>query len=421
MFYSALPSTLLSLEDYARTLNLNPVQFRGAVTSIKPVNNCSDVWYEYSYQDGEKISRQELLLAIAQAEEDIATVVGFWMAPRWVEAEVVDYTKYNVPEYRTRHGYGSTGERKTVNTRWGYVHYGGQRATTAITPANIVREDNIDTTGDTFEDMAVFTVTNLTFTNMCELQAFFKVYDELDAENCRTEPESEGADEYWQIRDIRIKLSGTTATVYVPIWQMIQPQLQRQLNATAIDADNANSYVDTLEFYRVYNDPSAPVQFLWGDPSCETAACAWLTQAGCMRVIDSRVGITAVEPGVYSATTNTFSKGNFANGVEPTKARLWYYAGYSNPYARGCNKLTEFWKRVIVMLASARLPLPVCTCSGIEERIEHWQEDTSMATAARTFITAPDANPFGTRVGEILAWNAITKTMGIRKGNRIKA
>jgi len=420
MYFSDLPYTLLSLEDYARTMNLNPVQFRGAVTAIKNVNECSDVWMEYGYQGSEKVSRQELLLAIAQAEEDIAAAIGYWMAPRWISDEIVDYTKYNVTEYRGRSGYGSQGEVKTVNTNWGYVHYGGQRATTAIAAGTVTRGANIDTTGDTFDDMAVFTITGITFTDMCELQAFFKVYSAIDAVNCRTDPESTGADEYWQIRDIRIKLSGTTATVYVPIWQMLKPQLQRRMNATTIDADVAASYVDTLEFYRVYNDPSAPVQFLWGDPSCDTAACAWSTQAGCMRVVNKRTGIVAVEPGTYVAATNSFTNTNFSVGVEPSKARLWYYAGYSNPYARGCNKMTEFWKRNIAILASTRLNKPVCTCEGFEQQISHWQEDTSMATQARTFIASPEQNPLGTKVGEILVWNSISKTLGLRIGKRIK-
>jgi hypothetical protein len=421
---SGLPYTLLSLEEYARTMQLDPLQFRGAVTSLRAQNQCSDLWHEYDWQDGGKVSRQELLYAIAAAEEEIAQVLGYWMAPRWIADEKQDYTQFYQREFRGRFGYNIRGEYKGLQTQWGYVLYGGQRATTQIDAVNIVRSSNIDTTGDTFEDMAVFTVTvPAVLTNPCELKAYFKVYDAADAANCRTEPSSVGADEYWEIRDTRIKLSGTTATVYIPIWQIIKPQLQREIDVGSIDGDNAASYVDTLEFYRVYNDPSAPVQFLWtNESSCEDEACAWKTQAGCMRVRNARVGHVDVLPGTWDTTTSTFEESYFSTGIEPNKVRLWYYAGYENPYARGCDKLSTFWKRQIARLASTRLNRPVCNCENVEQTIRRWQEDMAQANQTRTYVADGIMNnPFGTRVGEVETWNAIVKQIGLRKGKRIMA
>lgn len=417
-----LPYTLLSLEDYARVMNLDPLQFRSAVTSLRAQNKCSDIWYEYEWQDGGKVSREELLQEIAIAEEEIATALGYWMAPRWIEDEVVDYTQFYQRGYKGLYGYNVNYEHKSVQTKWGYVLYGGRRATTQIDADDITRGTDFDTTGDGFDDMAVFTVTVPSALTSCELKAYFKVWNAADADNCRTEPESSGADQYWEIRDIRPTFSGTTATVYIPVWQLIKPQLQRQIDATAIDADDADSYVDTVEFYRVYNDPSQPVQFLWtNEVACNSAACSWSTQYGCMRVRDSRVGAVDVQPATWSSTTETFSYTGFSQGIEPNKVKLWYRAGYENPYARGCDKLSTFWKRQIARLASTRLNKPVCTCENVERTIKRWQEDMAEANQTRTYtIENATGNPFGSRVGEVETWNAITKQFGVRRGKRIK-
>lgn len=421
-YNSFQPYTLLSLTRYAQIIGLDPIQFFGGQTSLRSLQNCSDVWYQYRWQDGQKISREEVNYAIAQAELDLATEIGYWMAPVWIADELHDYPQYYVKEYRGRYGYAAGGfTNKQIKTDWGRVICGGQRAYTQIDSSDYTRSADVDTTGDTFADMAVFTINNVDF-DICELEAYYKAYNPADAPNCRTDPESTGADRYWQIKDIRVKYNSSTqqAIVYVPIWQLFKPQLQREINAGVIDADDSDSYVDTLEFYRVYNDPSAPVQFLWANEvACSTAACAWATQTGCMRVSDRRNGLVNIQPATYDSTTNAFTTAAFSQNIEPDKARLWYYAGYIDPNKRGCHDLSHWWAITIAMLATARLNKQVCACENVARIAVEWQEDTAKNTTARTYITQPDLNnPFGTKVGEVGAWRRL-KTLSIRKGRAV--
>ena len=80
---AAFPYTLLSLARYAQILNLDPIYFFGGYSSLRTAGACNDTWFEYSWQDGGKVSRQEINLQILRAEQEIADFVGFWPAPRW--------------------------------------------------------------------------------------------------------------------------------------------------------------------------------------------------------------------------------------------------------------------------------------------------------------------------------------------------
>lgn len=421
-YSSEFQTTFLKLGRYANILGFDPIQFFQGVTSLRNVNQCTDVWYTFGWQDDSKVSREELREAIKQAEDDITAELSYYPAPGWY-VESVPYAQFFTKEYRGATGFQSGGfNHKTGVTKLKHVISGGFRATTAIEPREIVREDDIDTTGDGFTDTAVFTVTNLTFTDICELRAYIKVYDDTDAENCRTDPASIGADDYWEIAPIRSKLSGTTATVYMPVYLLFRPQLQRKINAGEIDADDfTNSYVDTVEFYRVYNDPSTQVLFLWAtETSCEDAACAWATQVGCMRVEDSRRGIVTVSPGTWDSTTQTFSSGCFTQNREPDRMLLYYYSGMRDNNNRNCDELNNQMARIIAMLASARLNKTVCTCESPARLITRWQEDVAMTNSARSYnLTQTDLdNPFGTLYGECLAAKAL-KLRGLKVGQNI--
>ena len=421
-YSSEFPHTFLSLERYASILGLDPLQFFGAQSSISNVHACDDVWFQYGYQDGGKISREELRQAISQAESDLIAQVGYFPAPHWT-VETVDYPQYRMREWRGVYGYQSGGfNYKTVQTSNKYVIQGGSRATTQIDSANITRDSDIDTTGDSFNDTAVFTIINIDFTDICELQAYFKVFDVADVTNTRTDPGSSGADRYWQIRPIRATLSGTTATVYISIHLLLKPQLQRRINADVIDADSADSYVDTIEFYRVYNDPETQAIFLWSNEKvCNSTACAWATQNGCIRVRDHRRGLITPQPATYNADSETFSTSVFAENIEPNRVILSYQSGFQDPNARNCDELSYFWAWNIAVLATARLNKQVCACENVARRVAAWQEDMAMATEVRTYnINFADiSNPFGTQRGAIDVWNRI-KNRGIKVGQNIQ-
>lgn len=409
---TALPHTLLSLPRYAQILNLDPIYFFGGYSTLRTAGACNDTWFEYSWQDGGKVSRQEIILQILRAEQEIADFVGFWPAPRWIEDEEHTYPQFFDRAYQQTTGM-TPRHAKALKLNYGYAHYGGVRATTEITTAT--RGADVDTTGDGYDDMAVFTITGVTFEPQ-EIHAFYKEYDALDAENCRTDPESSGADVAWELRDIRINYNDATqvATVYIPKWQLFKPQLQRIINVAPLDADVATNYVDNLVFYRVYNDPSDQVEFLWtADMECSSVACAWASQTGCAQFSDKRQAIAMLSPGSYDADAGTFTSESFSECVEPHKVLVSYYAGYLDPYARGADKLSTFWATQIAKLATSRVPRKFCYCENIQLLVDRWQEDVALTNETRSYTAFDLDNPFGTRVGELEVYRAL-KRYGLR-------
>lgn len=415
--------TFLNLPRYAQILGLDPLHFWQSASTLKPQKKCNDIIYQYGWQDSAYVGREDILQAIAQAEADIISETGYYPAPYW-SYDILPYTQHYKTELYGIYGRDARGEFKTVQTKLGYVISGGIRATAQIDPNDVARQTDIDIDGDTYDEYAVFNIDGIDF-SPCELQAYFKVYAVGDEENCRTDPESQSADELWRIRDIRIKYNESTlvATVYIPRWQLIKPALQRQIDAGVIDADDAGSYVDNLEFYRVYNDTSTQAQFLWANElTCESTACAWAYQDGCMKIKDARNGIVVPQPSTYDADTETFTTACFDQCVEPTKVRLWYYSGNTSNFTRGCDELSQTWAEMIAILATARLGKPLCSCDNVMRKQDLWQGEVSLNipnTQSFTYTEDID-NPFGSKYGEILVWRRL-KGMGKKKGRAIFA
>jgi hypothetical protein len=411
-------NNFLSLGRYANILGFDPIQFFQAKTELRASQRCTDYLYQFGWQDDSQLSREELRLAIRQAEDDLIHEVGYFPAPQWY-IETVNYPQFYQKEWRGISGYQASGfVQKSVQASYGKVIQGGVRATSQIDASDITRESDIDTTGDTFDDTAVFTVT-VDFTNACELKAYFKEYSAADAANCRTDPGSEDADNYWQIRPINAKISGATAIVYIPKYLLLKPQLQRQIDAGIIDADSASSYVDTVEFYRVYNDSSDQATFLWvNEAVCNDVGCSWSSQTGCLRTQNKRVGTFAVQPASYSS--GSWDYGCFNESLEPDKVIINYYSGEQTQRNRNCDELSQWWAYTIAMLATARLNKPICQCDAPSRIVNRWQEDLALTNNVRSFgFTEEDLmNPFGTRLGEATAYKRI-QSRGIKINRHI--
>ena len=48
---SPLPTTLLSLSQFAQILGLDPLHFFGGSSALRPAGDCNDIWMEYQWQD----------------------------------------------------------------------------------------------------------------------------------------------------------------------------------------------------------------------------------------------------------------------------------------------------------------------------------------------------------------------------------
>jgi hypothetical protein len=404
--------TLLSLERYGEIMGLDPIHFCQGFSTLRPLaGDCPNIWYQYDWQDGNKVSREQIAGLIFDAERDIADACGYWPAPKWMYWERHPYTPpQRVDVLGT--GLNARGLYKSGYLDRGYVISGGVRATDFLATDTFAL---VDADEDGYPEWAQFefTITDEQAADLdiCEVQAFFKEFDALDAENCRTDPSSLGADEAWRIRAVHASITGTTVTAYIHKWNLFRPQLQEALAVDVIDADDINSYVDEVMFYRVYNDPSDQVTFGWANEvaGCDTPACAWATQAGCLKVRNTRNALVAVQPSSWDDDNETFTAACWAQAAEPQLIWANYYAGYRPESSLPCDLLDDWWAKTIAWLATSRLDHKLCTCANVAETVDWLRDDVSKVNKERSYQNTPDAvsNPFGSRRGEVWAWNRI--------------
>jgi len=434
--------TLLSLERYAKFMGLDPIHFAGGYSDLRPARAaCNDIWMQYDWQDGDKVSRDQLARLIAQAEMDLAQHLGYWPAPVWVSAE---WQLYPRDHRRELYAPAATrrGDYKPVTLRWGEFMYGGVAATAEIDAADVAHNADIDADGDGFAEWASWTITDAdAISEPCTVHAYFKEYVPADAENTRTDPNSEGADPEWEVRPVTTDVDGLAVNVLIPKWCLFRPQLEDRFaeQATGIDADDADSYVDDVVFYRVYNDPTSQVQFLW-DQNCPSyalpgvtcpggsvfptlsTACTYGDQGGCLIARDQRNSIVAPQPGQYVEDDDQFVATCWAYPREPDSARFWYRAGKQpNTAVNGCDLLDDYWANLIAILATARLERPLCSCGAAKEKARRWQEDLTYA-GEHSYQLGVEALecPLGNRRGEVHVYKHLTGRPGLVKGKAVR-
>ena len=97
----------------------------------------------------------------------------------------------------------------------------------------------------------------------------------------------------------------------------------------------------------------------------------------------------------------------------PVIVTLYYQAGdQSDAYIRGfdLDPLSDYWARAIAQLATARFERPFCGCGNSSSLADHWRTDTAFTGEDTYFLVdfGELANPFGTKIGERLAWKAVS-------------
>lgn len=392
--------TWLGLDEWAQIMGIDGILFNGMSSpSLHKNIVCGDVFFQHDWQHSDRIGRDTIAMAIQQAEQEISREVGYNLMPEWITEERLDYPRPAFPEL---YGVG-------VNVRWmaksvealkGHIISGGVRAKSVIQlVAPVVRAD-ID--GDGYAENAVVTVP-ITITNTNEVHIYYSGY---------------GGSDDWEIKPIKVSISGGFATITFKSWQIPVGTQMEQINIQPLNADLAASYETTVDVYRVYNDPATQLQFLWenapGLNCCGSCvACQLSTQAGCFHLRDARLGIVVPTPATYDSTTGEFTAQEWSACREPDQIRLWYYSGYrDNNLARPYAELSTYWKYAVAYYAASKFERPVCGCSNINQFIERWRRDAAYTSASEGGITmtAEEAsNRLGTSMGAIYAWRRINQ------------
>lgn len=429
-YVEPLPYTLLSLHRYASIMSLNPVHFAQAYDErYFPVfSTCPDVWYKYGWQKPDYVGRHDLAVAIKNAEEDIARIIGYWPAPMWIPAEEQPYPKFHRREYgRSPWLPDITGGFKSVKTDFGKVLATGRRAVALADGDATVTYSDED--GDGFFETATVTVD----ISGSAAEAIVGESWHTGDDACRfgVYYQESGGTLDRQIRPPRmVSLSGTILSFVFYSWQMIRPDLENvipQLDGSPvpIDITEQTNLLDAVEVWLEYPDNSQPsVQFVWesGDaycPHCGGAGCVSCkatVQPGCLQPIDPEVGLVVPVPATYE--DGNWKQTSLCRQIEPRYVKLWYLSGaLDRDYLMGttCDPLDDYMAQTIAWLATARLHKGLCACGNLHAFMDDLRDDMSIQSAQGNFVITDEEvlkNPFGTRRGEVLAWRRLTKILG---------
>jgi hypothetical protein len=173
-----------------------------------------------------------------------------------------------------------------------------------------------------------------------------------------------------------------------------------------IDLEETSNYEATVDVYREYVDATNSVMYNWTDgTACDTTP---VSESGSATIRNADVGL--ITPTLDVPTSNG----------EVDNISGWYKAGLVDErYKQGLtlDPLSDYWAQAIVWLATARLRLPVCACGPVQMLVADLQRNILEIDRARNTIfsiISPEmiTNPFGSRVGEVRAWDRVARVAG---------
>lgn len=369
--------TLLSLDKFAALVGIHPLHFNQTyVDDIAMPRVCGMPFLQHSWQSADRIGREEIAQAIADAEDMWARETGFYTGPKYIASEFTPL-KMN----------GVWLLKPTVQTQYGYIQSVGTLTRTAILPGAAVVYSDID--GDGYTETATIVVAT-TVTNEAEIKLYY--------------PGTED-----EIRPISVSIVAGVATITCRRELLYLNDLVTVLNPRSFDGADDTNFLATVDVYRVYIDPSDQGLLKWLEPLCSACgglgcyACTSSTQTICTNILDKRVGLLSVTAATWDV--DHFDSVECTESRNPDQIYVNYLSGWQS---------NEF-DNAISRLAISQLDRPLCSCDHIKAFAGHWSEDLALrqssSSGSVSFGFSPKSfeNPFGTTRGALYAWKIASK------------
>jgi hypothetical protein len=400
--------TMIPLDRAAKIIGIDPYHFNSITTLRRPETNaCDDIWFQTSDQRVGQLSRDDLAIALKQAETIVSNYLGYFLIPQWIQNEEQIVTKPYSPELFNFTGRNSRGQPKSVVTSKGYVIEGGVKAKTLILAGAAVVYS--DANSDGFDELATVSVVT-SVTEPQEIHVFF--------------PGKSGSDK-WEIKPITVSISGGTATITFPKYLSPNPNLwtNEPLEGDilrTINGDSNSNFLSTLDVYRVYNDPSNQAVLYCEGCSCDSCGgsgcvvCGWTTNSGCIRVRDSRRGIITYTAAVWNSGTLSFDSLADCCWSEPDKLYINYRSGIRNyDLDQPDLQMAPAFERMIVYYALTLIDREMNGCENSRNIWKHQNEDlaksesSSSGSVSYSLTGRMASNPLGTKRAAINLWRAL--------------
>ena len=167
-----------------------------------------------------------------------------------------------------------------------------------------------------------------------------------------------------------------------------------------------------VDVYRVYNDISSQATF-YHENSCASCSgtgcevCNYVTDEGCLRVRNSRLGILSYTPATWDSDTEAFVARS-SSYPDPDKIYISYYAGWRSRGSKPLIEMDPLFERGIVYYAYASLDRR-SRCTNDSNLWKYLSEDLSVVQPDRShLIGAKDLqNPLGTTRAAVELWKLI--------------
>lgn len=393
----------LSLAEWAKLMGVNPLHFEGVRLDAFGTRICDAAWMQYSWQNSDAPSREDIGRCIAEAESNIERALGWRLLPSWEEDEWAGTTRPFYPDL-IQMNWDARGFGEAISTKWKNFISGGIRSQDLVAAASVIVWTDPD--GDGYFEWGTVTAPTVAL-NSAELHVYYPGHS---------------GDPAWEIRPIQALIAAGVATItFRRELCVLEDILESLTNSDVPLADGTDDadFLDRVDIYRVYNDPQRQVQMLWepfGSCACGTSGCtlcAYSYQYGCLHSRGPKQnGLVVYTPATWNTATKVFDEAQLAVSRQPDIVRLWYYAGLRDgSRQRPDIEMAPNWARTVACYAAALLDRPPCTCN--QSRFEHWQEDLAYMRGAdelnQVNISMSDLdNPFGTRRGAVNAWKQVT-------------
>jgi hypothetical protein len=404
--------TKLPLSVWAKIMGIHPLHFESVILGEYP--HCSQAIMQHEWQNNDHVSREEIARAIAEAEIKMENYLGYRLAPAWEVDEWNPTTRPFTPEFVKYNSGDIRGYKDVVEADWGYFISGGIKSKELILADTTIAYSDADSDG-------YFETATVTFPTSA-----------LDANEISVYYPGKDGDDEWEIRPTNVRIVAGTATVTFRRELVVLEALLEAFDAheIGIEGTENDNFLETVDAYRVYNDPQTQASFLWEPLNimCGTcdgdgcSSCAYSAQSGCLILRgDPRNSIVGYSPGTWDSEADVFDYDTWQVNRAPDIVRLYYYAGWRKKDQRYTRRMDPQWERCVAYMAASMLDRPPCECTSANWN--KWRQDMVLESGSEDGIpifrepgsgigveNGVTDNPFGTRRGEIYAWNRVIQT-----------
>lgn len=409
---------LLPLDIWRAEIGFNPWLFWGLADNAIIMDNskCSGLVREYAWQGTDAAGRDDLRKAIERAEEELASYLGYRVAPQYVATEPLPWPRFNDASQVRYRDLDATGRRVALLAPEFHIQAMGVEQLTLAGSATVLGgtlaySDEFNTG---FDD--TFTITMpVTTTDAAEIAVYFSVGDRFD---------DTAVGDRWRIEPIQVSIAAGVATIIGRRWLVVRPILYQAPTLNALTPIGTTNFVTSLDVYqRTTNGNGLTVNDAQATLIYETSDCGGWGAGYCCDSVngssdpgtvgevvaragirDRTLGLITPAAAAYNATTGLWSSAGCGGCyAEPDRVKLRYLAGY--PLERG--QMAKQWQQVVTMFAAAELKRRICACRDVNERIHDLQLDMALQSTQTERYQRSEADlnsPFGTRLGHIQAW-----------------